>query len=196
MIVSFGWRIRFEDEIFGPAARVQYLYTAARYIPDEGVWEYMDANKDWIEYLSLGRWRELLVQVRKAYNPNNDASQHQVPTDSQHCTLTYRDYHKQIAKRRIRYKQVLAGFHNASNLPIHPYNYWIKRFPQDKELWEQKAKDSTEAGLRALLKHCPDGYLTDDWVDGKVWQSARTRARRREEYRNNSWKAKRPRKSG
>lgn len=77
MLISYGWRIRAGEQIFGPAARIEQLYGAVKYMPDTAVWEWKDANGDWHDHITVGRWRENLRRIRWLYNTTD-----QEPTDN------------------------------------------------------------------------------------------------------------------
>lgn len=133
MIVAFGWRLRHDREIFGPRPRVQQLYQAARYMPDEAMWEYCDSGGDWFEHITVGQWRRYIKLIRKHWfhSGGPDAA----PIDDQSITITYLDFWKKNSADHIYERKGLGGLKTwEKNMKREPWYWWRKIDPD----WEQK----------------------------------------------------------
>lgn len=139
MIVPYGWRITWQDQVYGPRDFVQHLYEAARYMPPEAMWEYCDSSGDWFTHISVGQWREYVSLVRDLWY--HDDGERAAPIDDCSLWYTYHDLYKKLYIRRAHLKHRLAGLRNwQKTRVIYPWEWWQKENPG----WEKRVAAKLE----------------------------------------------------
>lgn len=136
MIIAFAWRLRWEDEVFGPRPFVSQLYEAARYMSADAVWEWQDASGDWVTHLSVGDWRQYIALVRRHYFHESGGA----PIDDCSYYYTYYDLSLRLSEGRTKKKLRLLSLRRFVKSNAKPFKWWVEKTENAQAIWEDKMK--------------------------------------------------------